>query len=215
MDSLAYTPRLLAAIAAGALIGLERELDDKPAGFRTNILICFGAALFTILSIDMVGEAYSDRTRVAAQIVTGVGFLGAGSILHFKGTVLGLTTAATIWAVASVGMAFGAGEYLIGLIATLLTAGVLFGLAYIEVWIASWQETARFKLKLAPELSSTQIVRDTAKQFGLRIKDWLITNVEEEEALTLRISVMGPAKRIEAFQAALVSSDEVSSIKRA
>ena len=89
-----YVLRLLAAIAAGAVIGFERELHDKPAGFRTNILICLGAALFTVMSVAMVGEAYSDRLRIAAGVVTGVGFLGAGAIVHFKGNVLGLTTAA-------------------------------------------------------------------------------------------------------------------------
>lgn len=206
--------RLVAAILAGSLIGLERELHDKPAGFRTNILICFGAALFTVLSIDMVGDAYSDRTRVAAQIVTGVGFLGAGAIVHFKGTVLGLTTAATIWAVASVGMAFGAGEYLIGVVAAILTASVLFGLAYAEEWLASWRVTTRFKIKLAPSLESANMVRDLANEAGLHIRSWMITKVEEEEGLTLRISVIGAAAGIERLQAALVASEQVFSLKR-
>lgn len=209
----AYLLRLVAAILAGALIGLERELHDKPAGFRTNILICFGAALFTVLSAEL-GDDRSDRTRIAAQIVTGVGFLGAGTVVHFKGTVLGLTTAATIWAVASVGMAFGAGEYLTGLIATILTAGVLFGLAYVETWIASWQETTRFKIRLTPTLESTNMVKDLAQETGVRIESWLITKVEEEQGLTLRIAVMGPARRVEQFQAGLVANEKVSSLKR-
>jgi putative Mg2+ transporter-C (MgtC) family protein len=207
-----YVLRLIAAILAGALIGFERELHDKPAGFRTNILICFGAALFTVMSVAMVGEAYSDRTRIAAQIVTGVGFLGAGTIVHFKGNVLGLTTAATIWAVASVGMAFGAGEFLIGAVAAVLTAAVLFGLAYAEDLIASWRVTTRFKIKLDGALESADVVRGLVERAGVRIHSWMITKVEEE--LTLRLSVMGPAARIEKLQSALVADEHVHSIKR-
>jgi putative Mg2+ transporter-C (MgtC) family protein len=204
--------RLVAAVAAGAVIGFERELHDKPAGFRTNILICLGAALFTIMSLAMVGEQYSDRTRIAAGIVTGVGFLGAGAIVHFKGTVLGLTTAATIWAVASVGVAFGAGKYLIGAAATVLTAAVLLGLAHAEGWIASWRVTTRFKIKLDASLKSADVVRRIVDEAGLHIHSWMITKVEE--GLTLRISVMGPAAKIEKLQADLVGNEHVHSIKR-
>jgi putative Mg2+ transporter-C (MgtC) family protein len=207
-----YILRLIAAIVAGAVVGFERELHDKPAGFRTNILICFGAALFTVMSITMVGEAYSDRARIAAGVVTGVGFLGAGTIVHFKGNVLGLTTAATIWAVASVGMAFGAGEYVIGTVATVLTAAVLFGLAFAEDLIASWRVTARFKIKLDPSLRSADEVRGVVDETGMRIHSWMITKVEE--ALTLRISVIGPAQRIEKLQADLAANEHVHSIRR-
>jgi len=212
MEELSYIVRLIASIIAGAVIGFERELHDKPAGFRTNILICFGAALFTVMSVDMVGDAYSDRARIAAQVVTGVGFLGAGTIVHFKGNVLGLTTAATIWAVASLGMAFGAGEYVIGIAGTALTAGVLFGLAFAEDWISSWRVTARFKIKLDPSLETTDIVRHLIKESKLSGRGWMITKVEE--GLTLRFSVMGPAEQIEKFQTALVAHKQVHSIKR-
>src|SRR5258707_15101736 len=91
----------LATLLGGA-IGLERELGGKPAGLRTNILICMGSALYTQLSISMVHGA-ADATRVAGQIVTGVGFIGAGTILHARGAVVGLTSAATIWAAAALG----------------------------------------------------------------------------------------------------------------
>lgn len=212
MEVWPYILRLVAAVVAGAVVGFERELHDKPAGLRTNILICFGAALFTVMSVTMVGDAYSDRTRIAAQIVTGVGFLGAGTIVHFKGNVLGLTTAATIWAVASVGMAFGAGEYLIGAVATVLTAGVLFGLAYAEGLISSWRVTTRFKIKLDGALESADVVRRIVEDVGLHIRSWMITKVEEE--LTLRVSVIGPADRIEKLQSALVANKHVHSIKR-
>lgn len=207
-----YLLRLVAAIVAGAVIGFERELHDKPAGFRTNILICFGAALFTVMSVDMVAEQFSDQTRIAAQIVTGVGFLGAGTIVHFKGTVLGLTTAATIWAVASLGMAFGAGEYLLGCVGTILTASVLFGLAFAEDLISSWRVTTRFKIKIVPKMEVAESIRKLVDDLGLRVRNWMITKVEQ--GLTLRISVVGPTDQIEELQAALMADKRVESFRR-
>src|SRR5438552_10918230 len=95
--------RLCLAAALGGVIGLERELKRKPAGLRTNIFICFGAAMFTILSSELAKDfGIGDRTRIAAQIIPGIGFIGAGSILHDKGGVSGLTTAATMFVVASI-----------------------------------------------------------------------------------------------------------------
>jgi putative Mg2+ transporter-C (MgtC) family protein len=109
--------RLLLAAVLGGLIGLERQLRHRPAGLRTNIFICFGAALFTILSRQLAGVE-SDSARIAAQIIPGIGFIGAGSILHAKTSVIGLTTAATLFVVAGVGMAAGGGLYLTAVFAT-------------------------------------------------------------------------------------------------
>ena len=212
MEQWEYILRLVAAIIAGAVIGVERELHDKPAGFRTNILICFGAALFTVMSITMVGEAYSDRARIAAQVVTGVGFLGAGTIVHFKGNVLGLTTAATIWADASVGMAFGAVEYVLGIAGTILVAAVLFGLAYAEELISSWRVTTRFKIKLPASLQLAEQIREHVSQTGVHIRSWMITHVEDE--MTLRISVTGRVDRLEKLQSELIENEHVHSLKR-
>src|SRR5258706_6053872 len=102
--------RLVLAAILGGIIGLERELRHRPAGLRTNIFICFGAAMFTILSSRLAGMP-SDAARIAAQIIPGIGFIGAGSILHTRGLTTGLTTAATLFVVASVGMAAGGGLY--------------------------------------------------------------------------------------------------------
>src|SRR5438309_5246221 len=88
--------KLLIAALLGGIIGLERELKHRPAGLRTNMFICFGSAMFTILSAELAGEFTGDHTRIAAQIIPGIGFIGAGSILHSKGGVSGLTTAATL-----------------------------------------------------------------------------------------------------------------------
>jgi len=111
--------RLVMAALAGGLIGYERESAEKPAGLRTNLLVCVGAALITIVSIHGFG-ASSDPSRVAAGIVVGIGFLGAGTIIRYRGAVLGLTTAATIWSVAAIGLALGAGLYLIAAITAVM-----------------------------------------------------------------------------------------------
>jgi len=115
--------RILLATALGGVIGFQRERLDKPAGFRTHILIAAGAALFTVVSI--MGFESNDTARVAAGIVAGIGFLGAGSIIRRGNHVEGLTTAATIWAVAGIGMAAGAGLYIITVAATVIFLVVL------------------------------------------------------------------------------------------
>jgi putative Mg2+ transporter-C (MgtC) family protein len=123
---------MLAAVVLGALIGLERELSNKPLGLRTNILICLGACIFTVASIQF-GRLYEGSSdRIAAQIVGGVGFLGAGAIIRERGTVQGATTAATIWLVASLGVACGAGFFVLASTGTLLTLFALFGLHPLE-----------------------------------------------------------------------------------
>ena len=112
--------RLLAACALGGLVGLEREWRHKDSGLRTNMLICMGAALFTIMSVVLAGENSPNKGQVASNIVQGVGFLGAGLILHTKNRTLGLTSAATVFVVAAIGMTCGAGLYLVAALATVL-----------------------------------------------------------------------------------------------
>jgi putative Mg2+ transporter-C (MgtC) family protein len=123
--------RLLLAAALGGIIGLERQLRHKPAGLRTNMFICFGAAMFTVLSKQLAGVE-SDSARIAAQIIPGIGFIGAGSILHAKNSVIGLTTAATLFVVASIGMAAGGGLYLTACFATLIIVVALVVLGRME-----------------------------------------------------------------------------------
>jgi putative Mg2+ transporter-C (MgtC) family protein len=109
---------IVAAILGGA-IGLERQLRHKPAGLRTNMFICFGAAMFTVVGRQLAGTE-ADSARIVAQIIPGIGFIGAGSILHSRGSVTGLTTAATLFVVAGVGMAAGGGLYLTAIFATVM-----------------------------------------------------------------------------------------------
>ena len=125
--------RLILAGALGGLIGLERERSGKPAGFRTNLLICLGSALVMEISLTVSDSgARGDPGRIGAQIVSGIGFLGAGTILHFRGSVVGLTTAATLWVVAAIGMAVGARVYLEAIAGTALVMLALVGLGRVE-----------------------------------------------------------------------------------
>lgn len=112
--------RLLVACGLGGVVGLEREWRHKDSGLRTNMLICMGAALFTIMSEVIAGASSPNRGQIASNIVQGIGFLGAGLILHTKRRVVGLTTAATVWVVAAIGMTCGDGMYMEALIATVL-----------------------------------------------------------------------------------------------
>ena len=125
--------KLLLAALLGGLIGLEREAKHRPAGLRTNLFICMGAAMFTLLSDQLAGQHTGDHTRIAAQIIPGIGFIGAGSIIHARGDlVTGITSAATLFVVASLGMAVGGGEYITAIFATGLVLGVLSLLGVFE-----------------------------------------------------------------------------------
>lgn len=125
--------RLLTACGLGGVVGLERELRHKASGLRTNMLLCMGCAFFTLLSGVLAGDANPDKGRVAANIVQGIGFLGAGLILHTRNRVVGLTSAATVFVIASIGMACGAGLYIEAVLATVIT---LIALAVIGLFEA-------------------------------------------------------------------------------
>jgi putative Mg2+ transporter-C (MgtC) family protein len=129
--------RLLMACLLGGAVGLEREWRHKASGLRTNLLICLGSAFFTLLSGVLAGDGNPNKGQVASNIVQGIGFLGAGLILHSRNRVMGLTSAATVWVVASIGMACGAGLYIEAALATLI---VLFALLFIGSleWMTGW-----------------------------------------------------------------------------
>lgn len=124
--------KLVLASALGGLVGLERELRGKPAGLRTNMFICAGSALFTILSQELASRLGGnvDATRIASQLIPGIGFIGAGSIIRARGSVTGLTTAATIFVLASIGMAVGGGLYWTAVFAALMM--------FLALWVLGW-----------------------------------------------------------------------------
>src|SRR6188472_1311287 len=121
-----YALRLLLAAVLGAVIGFEREIHDHPAGMRTHLLVALGSAIFTVVSIYGFGDPdVADPSRVAAQIVTGIGFLGAGAIIKYGTSVRGLTTAASLWATAAVGMAAGTGQWILAIVASAIVVATL------------------------------------------------------------------------------------------
>lgn len=162
--------KLLVAILIGGLIGGEREFHDKAAGFRTIIFICLGSTLFTILSLELGGA--SDPVRIAASIVTGIGFIGAGVILRNEGRVIGLTTASTIWIAAALGMGIGSGYFLL--------AGIATGLILIGLWvfptfdrlIHKTRETRNYHVVFPRSTEKCGQLENTINQCNLRIESF-------------------------------------------
>jgi putative Mg2+ transporter-C (MgtC) family protein len=203
--------RLVVAAVLGGLIGLEREIKHRPAGLRTNLFICVGAAMFTLLSDKLAVEFLGDHTRIAAQIIPGIGFIGAGSILHNRGDLItGITSAATLFVVASVGMAVGGGLYLTAIFATALILMCLFLLGRAE---------QRFNIKLLVNTyevtgSSADIIK-TEVNFLLERIHAMMQDVEVAETrqhVRLQFDVEGTRKEQEAVLDALKRSSVLESV---
>ncbi len=157
--------RLLVASVLGAAIGFEREVHEHAAGTRTHLLVALGSTTFTVLSIygfaatPGSGDTQPDPTRIAAQIVTGIGFLGAGAIIHYGTLIRGLTTAASLWATAAIGLAIGAGDYLVGLVGTII---VIFSLWPLNFLVARLAPRGRRTMRLRLELSQLDALGDVS-----------------------------------------------------
>ena len=127
-DQAEFVLRILIAMVLGAIVGYEREISHKPAGLRTHIFVCMGSCLFTIASFYLLPEnivASADVTRIAAGVVAGISFIGAGSIIALRGDVKGLTTAASLWVIAAIGLLVGLGNYLLPAIVTIIAYVIL------------------------------------------------------------------------------------------
>ncbi len=163
--------RILLAIVAGGVVGLEREFRDKAAGFRTMIFICVGAALFTIFSFKLANS--SDATRIIANIVSGVGFLGAGVILRDSsaGRVIGLTTASVIWLVAALGMGIGAGQYLLTGVSVGLALVVLWAFPRLEQRLGSLWEERTYEIVCDSRVDKFDELEQVFRQCGLHIRN--------------------------------------------
>ena len=193
--------KLLLATLLGGAIGFEREIAGKPAGLRTNILICVGAALFTHLSISIAqigftpdGRPYGDTTRIAAQIVSGIGFLGAGAILHAHGAVVGLTTAATIWVVAAVGAAVGAGAYVEGVGTSVLIILVLVGLRPVERKFLNRRRKVNATIRVQREVRF-DVIDDIIRVCGLHIVSR--RTYEHDSDRAFEIEMIGTSRQID------------------
>jgi putative Mg2+ transporter-C (MgtC) family protein len=198
----------LATLLGGA-IGLERELGGKPAGLRTNILICIGSVLYTHLSIAMAGSN-TDPTRVAGQIVTGVGFIGAGTILHARGAVVGLTSAATIWVVAAIGVALGSGYYLEGLGTTLAVIVVLQGLGRIETLVERQSARSSVTIHARPGPTVVEDLESVVRRTGLDILN--VASRQENVDLVVEFQMRGPKRLHDQVMIGLLHHDHVRTV---
>ncbi len=213
---LSVLAKLLLATLLGGAIGLERELAGKPAGLRTNILICVGAALFTQLSVDIArigftpsGAPYGDTTRIAAQIVSGIGFLGAGAILHGQGAIVGLTTAATIWVVAAVGAAIGAGAYVDALGSTVLIMLVLVGLRPVERRLMAKRRRVLATLRVNAG-NSFEPYEKIIRSNGIHV--YSRRTYEHDSDRSFELELIGSTKQLDIVLDALRSAPDVISI---
>src|SRR5437867_4133004 len=165
--------KLLMAMICGGAIGLERELSHKAAGLRTNVLICIGAALYMIVSRHISGGApYTDPARLVAQVVAGIGFLGAGVILQSRGSVTGLTTAATIFIVGAVGISIGEGMFGIAALSTTLIIVVLVVLRRVERAVIRRQRMFHYSLKTPDPAEFLEKLLDLLEREHLHLEDF-------------------------------------------
>lgn len=189
----ALSGQLLLAAVLGALIGLERERSDHPAGLRTHILVCVGAALFTLVSKQMAGPQF-DPGRIAAQIVSGVGFLGAGTILRQGSVIRGLTTAASLWVVAGIGMAVAAGGKLAWLagVATLLVVFTLTVLSRLDFIRISREGPRSLSLRVAASREAVGALLLGLAERGIALHRVAIRTEEEGTVHQLELVVRLP-----------------------
>lgn len=182
--------QLLLAGILGGLVGLERERKSWYAGLRTHMLVCIGATLIMIVSqysfekIVHTGLVVLDPSRIAAQVVSGIGFLGAGTILFWKNKIKGLTTAASLWAVAAVGLAIGGGLYLAAVVTTLLIVVTLALLKPVEKLLFGSSYVKEIRISTIKDFSLTTL-DDTLKRVDLEIFDLQIEKTEGKEAIRL------------------------------
>ncbi|MDP9227319.1 MAG: MgtC/SapB family protein [Actinomycetota bacterium] len=189
--------RVLLAVVLGGLIGFEREFRDQPAGFRTHILVSVGAALFTMAGAYGVsgfvasGSVSFDPTRIAAQVVTGIGFLGAGAIIRQGVTIRGLTTAAALWVAAAVGVAVGLGYYLGALATMVATVGSLFGLKQLEATVIPKMKRGRhnFFVEMGPELRMADVSSVVESHHARIVTMKIASDAARKRQLVMTISI--------------------------
>jgi len=172
--------KLLVAVVCGGAIGFERELSHKPAGLRTNVLICVGATLFMIVSRHIGGgAAYTDPARLVAQVVTAIGFIGAGVILQARGSISGLTTAATILLVGAVGITIGEGMFTVAAMSTVLIMIVLVLLRRVETAFVRRRRLFQYVFKTTDPSQSLSRLFDLLDREGLRLNDFSVRDAPD------------------------------------
>jgi putative Mg2+ transporter-C (MgtC) family protein len=200
--------KLFLSVLVGCTLGLEREIRGKSAGFRTLALICFGATVFTIASYLLGVEA--NRDRIAANIITGVGFLGAGVIFRNNSTVSGITTAASIWIAASLGMMIGIGEYMLTGISLILSIFILYALEIIQFWIDDRFQHRDYKL-LFREKNYTNEVKAQLNQYKLTCS--LSKTLRSDEQIRFEGKITGKESDLVQFNDWLLKQEFIYSIE--
>jgi putative Mg2+ transporter-C (MgtC) family protein len=207
------TLKLALSVLAGGAIGLERQIAGKPAGLRTNILICLGSALLMDLSMNLGisfgGPRVGDPARLAAQVVTGIGFIGAGTIMQSRGAVTGLTSAATIWVVAAIGLAIGGGFFVEALGATAMVMLVLAGLGTLEHKLLRASRTLAATIRTKPGVT-LQWLKTALYSDGLSIVTVRTFDHDDDRVFELRLR--GPARQFDIARAGLLDRDEVLNV---
>lgn len=193
--TLSLVGRLILAAILGAAVGLERELRHKPSGIRTNLLISFGAALFTIISYVMAAVYGGDHTRIAAQIIPGIGFIGAGVVLREKGTILGITSAATIFVVASIGMAAGSGMILTAIFATFLCLAALICIGYLEDRFGIHTHLMLFRITSKGGQDFVGRAHQSVVESGIEPRSWNANSTDAETVVEFEADVTAPQER--------------------
>jgi len=210
--------RLVLAAAFGGAVGLERELREREAGFRTHMLVSVGSALFTIAGayafrdflVNGGSVVRADPTRIAAQIVTGVGFIGAGTILHARGAVVGLTSAATIWVVAAIGVALGATFYWEAAGTTLLVLVVLRGLGRVERLVARQSTRSTLSVHAHPDPTVLDELEAVVRRTGLEIERQ--ASRRENVDLVIDFTLRGPKRLHDEVMVALLHQPGVRTV---
>ena len=201
--------KLLLAVLLGGLIGAEREYRHRAAGFRTIIFICLGATMFTMFSLRLGGEV--SPVRIAAHMVTGVGFLCAGVVLEEGAHIVGLTTASTIWLAASVGMGVGGGQYLITSTAVGVILIILWTFPKIEEWIYNFREGRTYEVVLAIDKHKPEQLESVFQRSGLRVKNKKILKCGEE--MTVSWEAYGAPEGHSQLMEDLLADQEVKEFK--
>jgi putative Mg2+ transporter-C (MgtC) family protein len=202
-----YLVRLLVATFVGGLIGIEREYKGKPAGMRTNILMCLGSCVIMVLSLEVAGRsgAPADPGRIAAQVVTGVGFLGAGTILRSRVSVAGLTTAATIWFVAALGLVIGAGMFRVAAAATALMILTLTALRGLEHQMAVMRQL--HVLRVRARGKDLAVLREVLRKNRITADDLDVKR--EADAVEIDIEYIAVERKHSALVASLDALEDV------
>jgi putative Mg2+ transporter-C (MgtC) family protein len=195
--------KLFLSVFAGSIMGIEREVRGKSAGFRTLALICFGATLFTIISYKL-GVA-PNLDRLAANIITGVGFIGAGVIWRNNSSVSGITTAASIWISAALGMMIGIGEYAISGIALVLALVILYTLDFVQFWIDDNFQHRRYTVTFR-KTANTHPFYHQFKALQLKIESKKIKVLRKDEQIVLEFSIYGKESNLDKFNDWLVEN---------